>query len=152
MSILSKNNADSKLNYSLLSDIISVVDNNNINESNTSSATNKNKNNNNNNNDNDDNENNSQIDDFLNDSLPDTIPNLSMNFLKTQVSRKLSKGGLAFSFGKCDQGKLGHGDALLNRQIPTLIESLIGASITKVVSISSNVIAIDEEGMVYIWG
>jgi alpha-tubulin suppressor-like RCC1 family protein len=64
----------------------------------------------------------------------------------------IKKEGLVLSFGKADQGKLGHGDIQLNRLVPTLIENLQTIGITKVASMSTNVIAIDSNGSAYVWG
>lgn len=60
--------------------------------------------------------------------------------------------GILMSFGKADQGKLGHGDSQLNRMVPTVIESLKDIKICKVASMSANVLAVDVSGKVYVWG
>jgi alpha-tubulin suppressor-like RCC1 family protein len=78
---------------------------------------------------------------------------------KIQLSSKINgsydtavNNGILLSFGKADQGKLGHGDTQLNRLIPTIIESLQSTSIKKVVSMSTNTLALDTQGNIYVWG
>ncbi len=78
---------------------------------------------------------------------------------KIQLSSKINScnddiinSGILLSFGKADQGKLGHGDTQLNRLIPTIIESLQSINIKKVASMSTNTIALDSQGNIYAWG
>jgi hypothetical protein len=62
------------------------------------------------------------------------------------------EGCMALSFGKADHGKLGHGDTQVHRLIPTVIESLQHACITKVASMSTYTLAADSNGNAYVWG
>lgn len=57
-----------------------------------------------------------------------------------------------FSFGKADHAKLGHGDTHSHRLVPTVLEHLKALRITKVTSMSTYSIAIDDDGIPYIWG
>ena len=68
------------------------------------------------------------------------------------LSRRSENGGIVLSFGKADHGKLGHGDTQMHRLVPTVIETLQEIPITKVVSMSTCVIAIDHRGDTYVWG
>jgi hypothetical protein len=63
-----------------------------------------------------------------------------------------NRGGHILSFGKADHGKLGHGDAQVNRAIPTVVESMQGCNIVKVASMSTYAVVVDAEGGVYVWG
>lgn len=56
------------------------------------------------------------------------------------------------SFGKADHGKLGHGDAQVNRAIPTVVETMQGYNIVKVASMSTYAVVVDAEGRVFVWG
>ena len=47
---------------------------------------------------------------------------------------------------------MGHGDTQMHRLVPTVIETLQEIPITKVVSMSTCVIAIDHRGDTYVWG
>jgi alpha-tubulin suppressor-like RCC1 family protein len=49
-------------------------------------------------------------------------------------------------------GKLGHGDTNVHRLIPTVVESLIGIELCRVVSMSAYSLALDINGKVYVWG
>ena len=62
------------------------------------------------------------------------------------------KGGFLLSFGKADHGKLGHGDVHVHRLIPTVVENLKSLKISQVSSMSTYSIAIDEDGIPYVWG
>lgn len=77
---------------------------------------------------------------------------LLLNAPSASSSGSSARGGIIVSFGKADQGKLGHGDTQINRLIPTLIEQLENVSIVKVVSMSTNAMAIDRNGSLYLWG
>jgi hypothetical protein len=49
------------------------------------------------------------------------------------------------SFGKPDHGKLGHGDAQIQRSLPTIVEALRCVDIVKVASMSTYALAIDSK-------
>ncbi|KAJ1408124.1 regulator of chromosome condensation 1/beta-lactamase-inhibitor protein II, partial [Ochromonadaceae sp. CCMP2298] len=59
---------------------------------------------------------------------------------------------MLLSFGKADHGKLGHGDILLHRLVPTVIDALQDVDIVKTASMSTYSVAIDSAGAVYVWG
>ncbi|RYH25809.1 hypothetical protein EON65_15245 [archaeon] len=63
-----------------------------------------------------------------------------------------SSSTYVLSFGKADHGKLGHGDLQLNRQIPTIIDTLRAEPVIKVVSMSTYALALTSKGQVFIWG
>ena len=50
-----------------------------------------------------------------------------------------------FSFGKPDHGKLGHGDAQIQRTLPTCVEALKGIDVVKLASMSTYSLAVDSK-------
>ena len=56
------------------------------------------------------------------------------------------------TFGKADHGKLGHGDAQIQRTLPTVVECLQHVDIISVASMSTYSLAIDSSGTTYVWG
>lgn len=60
--------------------------------------------------------------------------------------------GLLLSFGKADHGKLGHGDSLIHRSLPTIVESLQDIRVAKVASMSTYTLAINSDGVPFVWG
>ena len=56
------------------------------------------------------------------------------------------------SFGKADHGKLGHGEAQIQRSLPTMIEKLKDVNIVKTASMSTYSLALDDTGRSYVWG
>jgi alpha-tubulin suppressor-like RCC1 family protein len=75
--------------------------------------------------------------------------------LSLGISPSLSsqqKNSLVFSFGKADHGKLGLGDAQLNRLIPTVVDALREKTVVKIASMSTYCLALNNSGAVYIWG
>lgn len=49
-------------------------------------------------------------------------------------------------------GKLGHGDVLIHRLVPTVVDALHDVEIKKSASMSTYAVAIDTRGGVYVWG
>lgn len=56
-------------------------------------------------------------------------------------TRKVRK--YLLTFGKADHGKLGHGDAQIQRTLPTLVESLQDVNICRMASMSTYSLAVD---------
>eukprot|EP00939_MAST-03C_sp_MAST-3C-sp1_P000039 g39.t1 len=63
----------------------------------------------------------------------------------------LTDKGSLFSWGRGDDGQLGHGDKNPQRQ-PRLVEAFAHKSITSVALRGSHAIALDSKGVVYSWG
>ena len=64
----------------------------------------------------------------------------------------MSPRSCLMTFGKADHGKLGHGDAQIQRTLPTIVECLQHVNITSVASMSTYSLAVDSAGSTYVWG
>lgn len=92
------------------------------------------------------------------DELPAPVPGGQVRYttkktinMRLEVNDKPTSHYL-FSFGKPDHGKLGHGEAQIQRTLPTVVAALRGVDVVKVASMSTYAIAIDSKGSTYVWG
>jgi len=71
--------------------------------------------------------------------------------IHTHTHTQLTEKGSLFSWGRGDDGQLGHGDKNPQRK-PRLIEAFAHKSMTSVAARGSHAVAIDSRGGIYVWG